>query len=59
MLQLRGNNSFKCFTNCRQFGDSSIVLAINLSPLFVGKTDDEVDKWKSLRVGLKKCGHTT
>jgi len=44
MLQLRGNNSFKCFTNCRQFGDSSIVLAINLSPLFVGKTDDEVDK---------------
>jgi len=35
MLQLRGNNAFKCFRNCRQFRNSSIVLNINLRTLFV------------------------
>jgi len=56
MLQLRGNNAFKCFRNCRQFEDSSIVLwsgIVKESFQIVGKTDDEIDKWKSLRMGLQ------
>jgi len=47
MLQLRGNNAFKCFRNCRQFEDSSIVLwsgIVKESFQIVGKTDDEIDK---------------
>jgi len=35
MWQMRGNNAFKSFRNCRQFGDSLIVLNINLRTLFV------------------------
>jgi len=53
MLQMRGNNAFKCFRNCRQFGDPSIVLSINLRTFLwsgiikesfqiVGKSDDEI-----------------
>jgi len=32
---MRGNNAFNCLRNCRQFGDSSIVMNINLRTLFV------------------------
>jgi len=35
MLQMRGNNAFKCFRNCRQFRDFFIVLSIHLRTLFV------------------------
>jgi len=63
MLQLRGYNAFKCFRNSRQFGDSSIVLNINLRTLFVKWNNKRIfpdsrknrwwdDKWKSLRMGL-------
>jgi len=51
MLQMRGNNAFKGFRDCRQFGHSFIVLDIHLRTLLVeesfqivGKTDDEIDK---------------
>jgi len=55
MLRMRTYNAFKCFRNCRQFRNSSIVVDIQLRTLFwsakmnesfqiVGKTDDKIDK---------------
>jgi len=42
MLQMRGKNAFKCFRNCTQFGDSSIVMNIHLRTLFL--------EWKNKRI---------